>query len=429
LRSRGAARQKRTGRRGRNLEAKLKTTKLLAAEAKERAGALLAGFASFASVERHGRGIGSRGFRLIFVRFRLVSLILAESSYLVQEEKKPEKEGKKEPPPPLPAAAAEEEKEKKDGGGGDGGEGEKKEGEKKESEKAAENPPPPPPPPPEEVVMKVYMHCEGCARKVRRCLRGFQGVEEVVADSRTHRVVVKGRKAAEDPMKACAQEIKKRILRMKVLVPRARTFSFGFAETGVQTAEPDLKSLEVTVKGAFDPASLVAYVHKRTGKHAAVVKQEPVEKKPEEPEKAKAEEPPPAEAAGKDEKKSSGGEKNEKEKKGGENKEEEKKKEGGGEDSKKDGTVAAEPEQKNGDKKKEEQEEKKEANGGGGGVGQGATEVPAAVVAVAATAIDGGGAGKPKRNEFYYYYPRYPVEYAYPPQIFSDENPNACAVM
>lgn len=42
-------------------------------------------------------------------------------------------------------------------------------------------------------------------------------------------------------------------------------------ETGVQTAEPALKSSEVTVKGVFDSASLVAYVHKR---QAAVVKQE-----------------------------------------------------------------------------------------------------------------------------------------------------------
>lgn len=33
----------------------------------------------------------------------------------------------------------------------------------------------PPPPPPQEIVLKVFMHCEGCARKVRRCLKGFPG--------------------------------------------------------------------------------------------------------------------------------------------------------------------------------------------------------------------------------------------------------------
>ncbi|WOL04396.1 heavy metal-associated isoprenylated plant protein 3-like [Canna indica] len=348
-----------------------------------------------------------------------------------EEEKKPEEAaGKKEPPPPPPKATEGEKgktgegKGKKDGGGGNGGEGEKKDG-----EKVTENPPPPPPPP-EEVVMKVYMHCEGCAKKVRRSLWGFQGVEDVVTDSQTHRVVVKGRKAAEDPMKvvervqrksgrkvellsplpppksekeeqkkeekpkaeekkeqqvilvvlkvymhcgACAEEIKKWILRMK----------------GVHTAEPDLKSSEVTVKGVFDPESLVSYVHKRTGKHASVVKQEPAEKKPEEPEKAKdVKNPGGGEKSGKDEKKGAG-EKEEKEKKtkGG----------GGGGDAKKDGAASAEAEEK----------EEGEKN------------------------VDGGGAAKTtRRNEFYYYYPTtHNVEYAQAPQIFSDENPNACAVM
>lgn len=33
----------------------------------------------------------------------------------------------------------------------------------------------PPPPPPQEIVLRVFMHCEGCARKVRRCLKGFEG--------------------------------------------------------------------------------------------------------------------------------------------------------------------------------------------------------------------------------------------------------------
>lgn len=36
-----------------------------------------------------------------------------------------------------------------------------------------------PPPPPPEIVLKVYMHCEGCARKVRRCLRGFEGTTDL----------------------------------------------------------------------------------------------------------------------------------------------------------------------------------------------------------------------------------------------------------
>ncbi|KAG6509778.1 hypothetical protein ZIOFF_027783 [Zingiber officinale] len=220
-----------------------------------------------------------------------------------------------------------------------GGESGNDGGKKEEADEKPPTPPPPSPPPQpqEEVVMRVYMDCAGCARKVRQSLRGFPGVEEVVADTRTHRVVVKGRKAAEDPLKvvarvqkksgkkvellsplptpptppekkeedqkpigeekpqvivavlrvymhceACAQEIKKRILRMK----------------GVRSAEPNLNASEVTVKGVFHPEILAAYVLKRTGKHATVVKQEPEEKPVEDPEKSKAKEPPPPTVAG-----------------------------------------------------------------------------------------------------------------------------------
>lgn len=44
---------------------------------------------------------------------------------------------------------------------------EEENGEKKEEEKKEEVP--------EEIVLKVDMHCEACARKVERSLRGFEG--------------------------------------------------------------------------------------------------------------------------------------------------------------------------------------------------------------------------------------------------------------
>ncbi|OMO84155.1 hypothetical protein CCACVL1_10970 [Corchorus capsularis] len=296
--------------------------------------------------------------------------------------------------------------------------------ENKEEKKAEESKEESPPPPPQEIVLKVYMHCEGCARKVRRCLKGFDGVEDVMTDCKSNKVVVKGEKAdplkvlarvqrkshrqvellspipkppapeekkPEEPEKpkpeekkeepkvitvvlrvhmhceACAQEIKKRILRMK----------------GVESAEPDLKSSEVTVKGVFEAPKLVEYVYKRTGKHAVIVKQEPDNKKDDE--KAKD--------GNKDEKKGDEG--------GGDK---EKKEAGGGEENK--------------DKKEGGGENVEAANNG----------------AVAAAAEGGGGEEvkvvELKKNEYYYYPPRYATGfYEYPPQIFSDENPNACSVM
>ncbi|GER45502.1 heavy metal transport/detoxification superfamily protein [Striga asiatica] len=336
-----------------------------------------------------------------------------EKKATVAEDKKPEEE--------LEKAAAEEEEKKEP----------PPENENKEEKKSPE------------IVLRVFMHCEGCARKVRRCLTGFQGVEEVEADCRGSRVVVKGEKA--DPVKvlewvqkkshrkvelispiptpppppppqliteelhkieepnvitvvlgvymhcdACAQEIKRRIHRMKV-----------------QIVEPDLRGSQVKVKGFFEPQKLVDYVYKRTGKHATVIKVEPEKK----------EEPKPDETQEAKESK--------------ENKENK-----------------AEKESEEKEEKKEEQigKENNEDAGEDGG----------ATTTAAAGGGDGGGEPPAKeeadeakdqkqeliKKEFYYYYPQnhqlnypiYPPRFvheinAYPPQMFSDENPNACSVM
>ena len=305
-------------------------------------------------------------------------------------------------------------------------EGEKKPEESKDGKVVEEAAAPAAPP---EIVLKVFMHCEGCARKVRRSLRGFPGVEDVITDCKSHKVVVKGEKAdplkvrervqrkshrqvellspipvpepeapkedkkpeeQEDPKpeekkkepevirvvlqahmhcEACAQEIKRRIERMK----------------GVESAEPDLKNSQVSVKGVFEVANLVDYVYKRTGKQVVVVKQETVENK---------------EESNKD-----GG------------KEEKKGEEGDGDKDKKEGSQV-----------EENKEKKGEEEAAAAAAAEGGTEESNKVVEL-------------KKNEYYYMPPRYGygggnMEYyaaypgpGYPPQIFSDENPNACTVM
>lgn len=293
---------------------------------------------------------------------------------------------------------------------------------KSEESEAAEQPQLPLPP--QEIILKVYMHCVGCARKVRRCLKDFEGVEDVITDCRTSKVVVKGEKAdplkvlqrvqkkshrqvelispipkppAEDHKKpeeitevakseekkkeeqppvvtvvlgvymhceACAQEIKKRIQKMK----------------GVESAEPDLKSSQVTVKGVFDPQKLVEHVWKRTGKQAVIAKVEP-EMKPEE---------------GKEGDKVEEGEKE--------------------------------------TKKVEKDEENEEENRGVAGNIFPGLQPEAGEEEYSKMEL--------KRNDFFQNYPQnyqvYPQRFtqdsyaAYPPpppQIFSDENPNACFVM
>ncbi|CAI8584870.1 unnamed protein product [Vicia faba] len=261
---------------------------------------------------------------------------------------------------------------------------EKKEEEKKGEEKKDEEQPP------QEIVLKVDMHCEACARKVAKALKGFEGVEEVSANSKSSKVVVKGK--AADPMKvlkrlqkksgkkvelisplpkpqeekkeeeeikktpkaeekkdegptvvtivlkirmhcdACAQVIQKRIRKIK----------------GVESVETDLGNDEAIVKGVIDPAKLVDEVYKRTKKQASIVKEE--EEKKEE-----------------------------------EKKEEEKKEE------KKEGE----------EEKKESEEENKEE--------------------------EDDNKSEIKRSE--YWPSKDYIDYAYAPEIFSDENPNACSIM
>ena len=138
------------------------------------------------------------------------------------------------------------------------------------------------------------------------------------------------------------------------------------------------------MKGVFDPPKLVEYVHKRIGKCAVIVKQEPAEKK-------------------------------EGEEKGKESKE-----------GKKDGDAEGDKEKKGG-----EQEDNKEKKEGGGDNGEEAAKPDDAQTEEITKIIE------LKKNEYYFYPPRYAAmelhpyqyPYPYPPQIFSDENPNACSVM
>ncbi|KAK6127754.1 hypothetical protein DH2020_038463 [Rehmannia glutinosa] len=303
------------------------------------------------------------------------------------EEKKPEETKKAEEAPKAEKPAAE-----------DGKQAEEK---KSEEPKAEEQAAAPPPPPPQEIVLRVYMHCEGCARKVRRTSKVVAKGEKADplkvlerVQRKSHRQVElispipkpqepkkpeekevpKVEEKKEEPVvitvvlgvymhcEACAQEIKKRIQRMK----------------GVESAEPDLKSSQVTVKGVFEPEKLTDYVHKRTGKHATIVKVEPEKKAEEKPKETKEDKKPDEPEKEKEAKKV-----------------EEASKESGGEPPEKPEAAAA----------AEAEDPKLEL----------------------------------KKNDFYYYYPQnhqvYPQRfvqaeyYAYPPQIFSDENPNACSVM
>ncbi|KAL5979368.1 hypothetical protein ACLOJK_019266 [Asimina triloba] len=244
-------------------------------------------------------------------------------------------------------------------------------------------------------------------KKVEDSLRGFEGVEEVITECKTYKARLKNlnpwkshgkvgavtpveeKKVKEKPKaeekkvgKKPKTEEKKEEPPVIIVVLEVHIHCEACSEEirkriqkikGVNSVEPDLKSSQVTAKGVFDPPKLVEYVYERTGKHAVIVKQKTEKKKEEE--------------------------------------------KGGGEEAAKGDETAGEK------KEKKEGEEGKNASGEGGGEGGAVEEVEETKVV------------EMKKNEFQYwtddagYHSRFTMEHAYAPQVFSDENPNACSVM
>ncbi|KAF3789238.1 hypothetical protein EJ110_NYTH18912 [Nymphaea thermarum] len=298
---------------------------------------------------------------------------------------------------PQPEAKAEEKKEEK---AEEKKEEEQKPEEKKEDEKKEEEKPPAP------VVLFVDMHCIGCAKKVERTLLKVRGVEDVKIDMVANQVTVKG---MVDPQALCTRIQRKTKRRASVISPIIPTKEGEDAKSevvnaqasgistvvlnvnmhceacalqlqkkilqmrGVQTAETDLASSKVTVTGTMDANKLVEYVYRRTRKQANIV---PPPKTEEEKKEEPAEEAPKAEE--KKEEKAEAEEKKEEEKKEEEKKEEEGKKE---------------------EESKGEEESKLQV-------------------------LQEEDAMK----KMVFYPPIYVIERVYAPQIFSDENPNACCI-
>uniref|UniRef100_A0A1D1XIT1 HMA domain-containing protein n=1 Tax=Anthurium amnicola TaxID=1678845 RepID=A0A1D1XIT1_9ARAE len=264
------------------------------------------------------------------------------------------------------------------------------------------------------VVLKVDMHCEGCARKVKRSVKGFEGVEAAWADcpngkltvvgkvdpwklrdrveSKTHKKAVlvsptnvpKKDAAAKDEKKA---EEKKPVDKkpkepaVSTVVLKIRLHCEGCIQRirrviikikGVETVSLNPKEDLVTIKGTMDMKTLPDYLKARLKRSVAVV---PQQKKDE-------------------------GEGTTKEKgnKGGD-----KKKGGGG------GDGGAE----------------KKGNGNGGGGGEKKKDEGGAKMVWDANKMEyhgyGGFGGDPPYG--------YRFELIPAPQLFSDENPNACSVM
>lgn len=263
--------------------------------------------------------------------------------------------------------------------------------EEKKEEQPEEKPKPPSP-----CVLFVDLHCVGCAKKIEKYIIKTRGVEGVVIDMAKNEVVIKG---IVDPQGICNIITKKTKRMAKVISPLPEAEGEPIPEVvnsqvsepvtvelnvnmhceacaeqlkgkilkmkGVQTVETEHSTGKVIVTGTMDGNKLVDFVYRRTKKQAKIVPQPEHEPAPE----SKEGEKPAEEEAKPEEKKQEGGEDNKNESK-----------------EEKDG------EEINGVHDEEDMM---------------------------------------KRMMYYNYYnqPLYVVErMPPPPQLFSDENPNACCI-
>ncbi|KAG4201988.1 hypothetical protein ERO13_A05G309950v2 [Gossypium hirsutum] len=163
----------------------------------------------------------------------------------------------------------------------------------------------------EEIVLKIYMHCEGCVSKVINCLKGFEGIEEVKTDMKSNRVVVKGQKA--DPLKALERIKKKYSTNVELISPKPKIIPNdhkvqelprkqeviipllqinihceGCANDikkciekmkGILNVEADMKKSMVRITGSLDASNIAETIRRRLGKHVEVVAVESKDKK------------------------------------------------------------------------------------------------------------------------------------------------------
>jgi len=327
------------------------------------------------------------------------------------------------------------------------------------------------------------LHCEGCAKKVKRSVRHFEGVDDVKADCATNKLTVIGKADPATIRDKVAQKTKKTVelisshpkkaeekkpdekkaeekkpdekkseekkapkeLPVSTEVLKIKLHCDGCAHKikrtiskidGVQKVTADSEKDLVMVTGTMDAKALISYLNKKLKRSVEVV---PAKKE---------------EKGGEKKEKDGGGDKKEKEAGGGDKKEKEGGGGGDGAEKKKEGDAG-------GEKKKEG--ETKAASGGGDG--SKSVESKVEVNKMEYSGYNPHTYTMPMYNQNYLnqdygvstsyhnegypnhgYMVEYPPQpmYSHPPpppppsaylhdpnghQIFSDENPNACFVM
>ncbi|CAN6462275.1 unnamed protein product [Victoria cruziana] len=298
------------------------------------------------------------------------------------------------------------------------------------------------------MVMKMDLHCEGCARRVKHFIKKSDGVDDVKIDFQSNKITVVGmtdglklkeglecktkkkvdilspnplpkpaEKRKEEKVDNKPEEKKKEKQAppaVKIVVLKIRLHCDGCIQKikriidkikGVQSVSVEAAKDLVTVKGTMDVKTLPDYLKEKLRRGVEIVSQKEESGGGVDGGEKKGGGEKPKEGGGGgdrdcgDKKKDGGGDK----KDGGSGKKD------GGEEKKKDGDEA-EKKKKDGD----DGREKKPA--GEAAVVPDAKKEEAVKVEV-------------NKMEYYSYAPECVVHYVHAPQLFSDENPNACSVM
>ncbi|CAK9160780.1 unnamed protein product [Ilex paraguariensis] len=89
------------------------------------------------------------------------------------------------------------------------------------------------------VVLKLELHCEGCARKVKRYVRHFDGVGDVKADFENNKLTVTGKVDPASIRERLEQKIKKKV---ELVSPQPKKDGGAGAGGGGGDKKPDEKS-------------------------------------------------------------------------------------------------------------------------------------------------------------------------------------------
>ncbi|KAJ3688864.1 hypothetical protein LUZ61_018028 [Rhynchospora tenuis] len=333
-----------------------------------------------------------------------------------------------------------------------GGEEKKKEEKKEEGEDGGKK----------EVIMKVNLHCEGCGMKVKKAIRAVPGAERVKLDYENNKITVSGEadpwklkecielktkknveiispvdppKKKDDSEKKPATTDDNSIDKKKksnskkpkevpesTVVLKIRLHCEGCIDRiqriiykikGVKEVTVDENKDLVTVKGTMDVKSLPNILEEKLKRSVQVV---PVKKED-------------TGDTASTEKKEKGSEKTEKVEETGDKKEKkEKQGKGEGEAGGKKGKNKKKEKEANNDEKKDT-DEKKEEKKNDKDEEKKAEDKPSADLADLVKEIPPTNPEMINRFDFFQPYGYHGPDIMHAPQIFSDENPNACAVM